>query len=349
MSHAPVTLFGLFSLSQLSRHVQFTVCVSILLVAFLAHDFLQELLFTQFSYNYGIGLTLFDCLGCSIFPWLINFWSTRNKTTQNENSSMELSKITVIDTSSTVITDTTPVRRTSAVALLYYFLLASLVVGSTNLSISSLSYVSFPIKVIMRCTKLIPTMVLGVVFFKKTYQLKHYIAACCMCASVIIFTLADASMSASKKNNSFSLFGIGMLALSVVCDSIAPNVQEVLIAKEGKSDRVMMITNLCTIPIIVLIALFKGELQGVLYPLYSLQFDLTVSLLVYGTTSWAGVACYMALIKSFGPAMAVSVGTARKIVTIGLSIFVLSKPFSGYYLLSLGFLITSIAITAKKK
>ena len=80
---------------------------------------------------------------------------------------------------------------TPATPFLTYFALGFLILLSNFLGIASLSFVDYPLKVIMRSSKLIPTMAIGRVVLGKRYSLMHYTAAITLCAGVILFSLAD--------------------------------------------------------------------------------------------------------------------------------------------------------------
>lgn len=75
-------------------------------------------------------------------------------------------------------------------------------------------------QVIFRSCKLIPTMVIAVVWRKKLVSRWEFIAAGAVCAGLAIFAREDA-----KLEPSFNPIGIGMVMLSVCADAFLPNLQ----------------------------------------------------------------------------------------------------------------------------
>lgn len=67
---------------------------------------------------------------------------------------------------------------------------------------ASLGYLNYPTQVIFKCCKLIPVMIGGILIQQKVYKMIDIIAASCMCAGLILFTLADSNVSPD-----FNLFG----------------------------------------------------------------------------------------------------------------------------------------------
>lgn len=60
---------------------------------------------------------------------------------------------------------------------------------------ASLGYLNYPTQVIFKCCKLIPVMIGGILIQQKVYKIIDILAASCMCAGLILFTLADNKVS----------------------------------------------------------------------------------------------------------------------------------------------------------
>jgi len=67
---------------------------------------------------------------------------------------------------------------------------------------ASLGYLNYPTQVIFKCCKLIPVMIGGILVQQKVYKVIDIVAASCMCAGLILFTLAD-----NKVSPDFNLIG----------------------------------------------------------------------------------------------------------------------------------------------
>lgn len=83
-----------------------------------------------------------------------------------------------------------------------YLLLGLILLGSMGFSNASLGYLNYPTQVIFKCCKLIPVMIGGVMIQQKVYKMIDLMAATCMCAGLILFTLAD-----NKVSPDFNLLG----------------------------------------------------------------------------------------------------------------------------------------------
>ena len=91
--------------------------------------------------------------------------------------------------------------------------LSSLVSGNV-----ALRWVSYPIKVVVKSCKLLPTMALGALLLRKRYTLADQLAAVLLCAGLVGFTLADHGGGGTGKGS--SPLGVGVLLFAVSCDAV---------------------------------------------------------------------------------------------------------------------------------
>lgn len=127
--------------------------------------------------------------------------------------------------------------------LFTYIKLSAVVYGATALSTASLGFagVSYVTKVVFKSSKLIPTMVVGVVMEragfssrKRSYSPYDYAAAVMLCLGAVGFAYSpskaglDGDGDGEGRQARFGEHGIGiaLLSASVFCDAIVPNVQE---------------------------------------------------------------------------------------------------------------------------
>mmetsp|Transcript_10581 Transcript_10581/g.15274 ORF Transcript_10581/g.15274 Transcript_10581/m.15274 type:complete len:192 (-) Transcript_10581:93-668(-) len=187
-------------------------------------------------------------------------------------------------------------------------------------------------------------MVMGKIIMGKTYTWKQYAAACLVCSGVALFALGQ-----NNTEPSFSAFGVLLLLLSVLADAVNPNVQEKLMTKcSVSSSRVVSVTNLLALPLIFVVSVLHGELGAVWRSLWE-SSSLAAYLALYSTMSFAGVSFYMELLQSFGSAVTVATGLLRKLLTITVSFFLVSKPFSYYYVLGAALLFSGLGLAAANK
>mmetsp|Transcript_2234 Transcript_2234/g.5283 ORF Transcript_2234/g.5283 Transcript_2234/m.5283 type:complete len:250 (+) Transcript_2234:246-995(+) len=150
-------------------------------ISFLLHDYLQERIWRLPGFNFPQMMTLFEFFSCTIFPFV------------------------EIVTQNTALSRGNPVR---------FAALSLLVVTSMVLGTASLAYVSFPIKVVAKSTKLLPTMAAGTLLLGRRFLSWHYLAAACLCLGLAGFASSDPHTSGAGS----TCFGISLLG----CGTLAP-------------------------------------------------------------------------------------------------------------------------------
>ena len=181
----------------------------------------------------------------------------------------------------------------------HLFVIAILVLGSLVSGNMALSWVSYPVKVVIKSCKLLPTMALGGFLLRKRYALLDQAAAVCLCAGIVGFTLADADLGGKGKSS--SPLGVALLVFAVCCDAVQVLLQERML--RGRHDltpmHVMAHTNGFAFFAICPAIFATGE--HLRLP-ESLPWG---SLLLYGSSSWVGVCCFISLTRSWGATAAV--------------------------------------------
>eukprot|EP00324_Dicrateria_rotunda_P005698 CAMPEP_0206170958 /NCGR_PEP_ID=MMETSP1474-20131121/40762_1 /ASSEMBLY_ACC=CAM_ASM_001110 /TAXON_ID=97495 /ORGANISM="Imantonia sp., Strain RCC918" /LENGTH=223 /DNA_ID=CAMNT_0053578053 /DNA_START=115 /DNA_END=786 /DNA_ORIENTATION=- len=192
----------------------------------------------------------------------------------------------------------------------------------------ALSWVSYPVKVVIKSCKLLPTMALGGFLLRKRYALLDQAAAVCLCAGIVGFTLADADLGGKGKSS--SPLGVALLVFAVCCDAVQVLLQERML--RGRHDltpmHVMAHTNGFAFFAICPAIFATGE--HLRLP-ESLPWG---SLLLYGSSSWVGVCCFISLTRSWGATAAVIATNTRKLLTVALSFVIFPKPLKPAFALS---------------
>mmetsp|Transcript_34918 Transcript_34918/g.115732 ORF Transcript_34918/g.115732 Transcript_34918/m.115732 type:complete len:327 (-) Transcript_34918:213-1193(-) len=232
-----------------------------------------------------------------------------------------------------------PLARISALVF------ASLVSGNV-----ALRWVSFPVKVIVKSCKLLPTMALGSLLLHKSYTVWDHAAALLLCCGLVGFTLASHGSAArepsgGEEEQQTSWVGLALLMLAVCCDAVQVLLQERMMRSHPLLTpmHVMLFTNGIAFAAVVAAIAFTGEVDAV--PV-GLPWG---RLLLYGASSWIGVCCFLALTRSHGGTAAVVATNSRKLVSICLSFVVFPKPVSGMMLLSGASVVSGVAIHATRK
>lgn len=209
-----------------------------------------------------------------------------------------------------------------------YVVMSFVVACATGLATASLHYVTYPVKIVFKSTKLIPTMVVSTVILGNEHTFGDYVAAALLCIGTSLFIYHPDKLAGDEMDGS-SMFGCLLLFASVIFDSLLPNIQKKMMTTV--SPEVLMVnTNLVgTIGILAYMCLFSDHLN-ILFAYFTSSDDSKLSLVLQlcavGASLSFAVLCYTSLIEETGPVVAVTVSTVRKVVTIVLSYVVFPKP-----------------------
>lgn len=242
-------------------------------------------------------------------------------------------------------------RRPRSAPLIAYPPLTVCLLMSSSLASWSLNYINFPTKVVFRSCKLLPTMILAVVMGNaKRFTIVEVGSAVAVCTGLITFASGDWILS----NPKFHPFGLTLVTMSVFADAILPNAQEKLFRTyDASKSEVMFYTNVFTFIIQSVSAVISGDLMGMydfvfgqsntnFFPPFLPDFgnltmkqDVLLSedttnnhirytfltyMIAYILMSHIAVSAHTAVVKKFGGVAAVFVGTARKGMTLVLSV-----------------------------
>ena len=219
--------------------------------------------------------------------------------------------------------------------ILPYIRLSVLVFGATGLATEAVRYVTYPTKVVFKSAKLIPTMAVATVWQGQRYSQIEYLAAVLLCAGAAGYSYGSGQPNGSDnaRSTSAASWGIILLVTSILCDSIVPNYQKLLL-NQGLSATQLMI-NVNTV----------GSLSVLAYMLVTGQlFDIVTTcrthpmLLLYLTSVGLGLStavwAYTKLIQATSSVVAVAVSTLRKVATIALSYIIFPKPLLTVHIVS---------------
>ena len=197
----------------------------------------------------------------------------------------------------------------------------------TNLA---MQYVNYPTKTLMKSTRVIFTMIFGILFLKKRYGIQDYGIVGLMVAGLGMFMHAD-----SKSSAVFQPLGIIMLTISLLCDGAISNLSEALMNQYevGQDEFIFRLYSIATFFIFIAAAM-KGDLRdGAAYltrpgtlqemnegldPTWSI-FGKVLTMALFSTTGFLGSSCSAAITKTFGALTMSITSTARKATTIFLS------------------------------
>ncbi|XP_062589735.1 adenosine 3'-phospho 5'-phosphosulfate transporter 2-like [Saccostrea cucullata] len=285
-------------ISDFGRTSQFLLLSTAVFASYLIYGYLQELIFRLKEFRpFGWYLTLVQFL-CYLVFGLIEM-QLRNSFTRK-------------------------------IPMKMYALLAFLTVATMGLSNTSVGYLNYPTQVIFKCCKLIPVMVGSILIQGRRYNCIDVSAMMCMIVGLILFTLADSSVSPN-----FNTYGVILISLALCADGAIGNVQEKAMKQYEASNTEIVFYSYGLGFFYILIGLL---LSGNFFPAFEFCKQYPVQTYGYGflfsVSGYVGLAIVLTLVKTFGALIAVTVTTCRKAVTIILSFFFFSKPFTFQYVWS---------------
>lgn len=236
----PVLVLG-FDISHLSRQTQFLVCATGVFGFSLLYGYLQELIAVHLC-NRRLGLfqAMMQFAGYTIFAHFLNTYVYRRQ--QNErrrrfaqplsptNKGAASSDNSLSDSSGSLSDlDAPPAAPAKPIVPITLYLglslLRALDLGMTNLA---MQYINYPAKTLMKSSRVVFTMIFGVLISRKKYCVTDYAIVVAMVAGLAIFMHADANSSAV-----FHGTGVIMLTVSLVCDGAISNVSETIMSNYG--------------------------------------------------------------------------------------------------------------------
>jgi hypothetical protein len=223
----PVLVLGV-DISHLSRQAQFTLCASAVFGFSLLYGYLQELLSVQLcSRKLGLFLATVQFTWYTLLSFVMRTYvyesQRRRKKLTPKSSSLDLDTETTASSSSSAPGVST--RELIKVPFLLYLglsLLRAVDLGMTNLA---MQYINYPAKTLLKSSRVVFTMLFGVLIAGKKYRWQDYLIGVCMILGLGIFMHAD-----SKSSAVFQPVGVMMLVrlLFVMTVSIDRSIDQCL-------------------------------------------------------------------------------------------------------------------------
>ena len=223
-----------------------------------------------------------------------------------------------------------------------HFVIGIAMMASRSLTIFSLVYINYPTQVVFKSMKLLSVLIGSVFCFSKEYSGLEVIGHVSMVISAFCFTLADAEVSdksdisqetddiESEYNSTtskFTFYGIVLVSLSLVADSVHANYQEyALKVKKSTMSELMIFSNFIAAVISSAACIFSQEWIDTTYFVRK-HPEIMYLIFFRSVCIFFGAVAYLALTKRFGAVIASEVTTARKVVTIITSFIFFPKPF----------------------
>ena len=321
----PLILFGL-DLSSQSPSVQFLLCACGVFAFTIVYGYLQELLAVHIA-GRKFGLFLATCQFAGYAFW--SFVLTKMRAYRQEGDAPAVAGghsggRVQAHGGCTIGPSSVPLR-----AYVGLSLIRAVDLGMTNLAMQFLNY---PAKTLIKSSRVVFTMLLGLVIGRKQYRCRDYLAVLLLVAGLGIFLHAD-----SRSKTVFHPLGVAMLVISLTCDGTLNNWSEVIMReyKVGQDEFQLQLYAIAFMAMATA-TYAKGELvegarhffleSGTVPEIESSDTVVTwtprrkiLVLFFFSTTGLLGSSCAGAITKRFGALSMSITSTARKAMTLFLS------------------------------
>lgn len=208
----------------------------------------------------------------------------------------------------------------------------------------SLSYLTYPTRVMFKSSKVIPVMLASVVIAKRRYSIGEYAAAFLLVVGITMFTLADKGLP------TFNFLGVVLVLMGVVADAITCNYEETKFFHGHKCSQaeVVYYSSLLGLGFSVITLWGTGELFVALEHSF-LHPEVYLYTFVFSAMGYGSVVFVLLLIKTSGSTNAEIVKSCRKVFTIVLSFLLYSKPVEQLHIIGGVVFIASVLISMKLK
>eukprot|EP00931_Biecheleriopsis_adriatica_P101016 TRINITY_DN76244_c0_g1_i1.p1 TRINITY_DN76244_c0_g1~~TRINITY_DN76244_c0_g1_i1.p1 ORF type:complete len:387 (+),score=68.19 TRINITY_DN76244_c0_g1_i1:72-1232(+) len=204
-----------------------------------------------------------------------------------------------------------------------YVMLASLLLSGTFCANFSVTWVQFPLKVMIKSSKLVLVMAVSTAFGNsRAFSSEEYMTGLALCVGNAMFSYGSGENDAPP---TMVALGVCMLLAASLGDVVAVNAQQLMMQKHAVPAMSLMLRQnfISFLGSCALLAASGGLWELLLLAPGQLCFAAAVGLCT-GTTVWANTY----LIKEAGSVQQVAVSSLRKVATVTLSYVVFPKDLS---------------------
>ncbi|CAJ1348800.1 unnamed protein product [Effrenium voratum] len=203
-----------------------------------------------------------------------------------------------------------------------YVAMAVLLGLSQGLGKVTFRYMNYATNTIIKSAKLVPTLLISVLWLRRKISLPEWAAAVLLVTSTALFSLGEKAATPS-----FNPAGLGIAAVQLLFAALQGNLQEKALKDHGAPiSEALAYSNLMGVFVVMVGVQVSGEMGPALSFFGSSPLALGL-LLLRSCTFFLGALALIALTKEYGTGAATAVGTARKSLTVLLSFLIFPKPF----------------------
>lgn len=245
-----------------------------------------------------------------------------------------------------------------------YFILSVFTVAGMYFTNWSLDYLSYPMRVIFKSSKVIPVMLVGAILLKRRYSMGDYLSALVLVAGIVVFSLGDSQAkaeakaaaggtmvaSSSQQGANFDFRGVFLVSLGVLFDAVTANFEEKKFfgSLNCSHAEVVFFSSLIGSFYSAATLMLSGELWQALDHAATHPEVLYLSAM-FSVMGYFSVTFVLLLIKHFNATSAEVVKSVRKVLSIILSYTFIPKPLNSKHVMGGALFAASIAITLYRK
>ncbi|KAL3905317.1 MAG: hypothetical protein SGILL_009726 [Bacillariaceae sp.] len=365
----PVLVLGV-DITHLPRNSQFLICATGVFFFSLLYGYLQELLSVELcSRQLGLYLAMVQFIGYTFLAFLLNNYVYKKQTKRRNNmltpktgNGSKAAAPAHVPSGNSLSSFSSSTAKIAVPFALYLGLsmLRAVDLAMTNLA---MQFINYPAKTLMKSSRVVFTMIFGVLITHKRYKLMDYAIVLCMVFGLAVFMHADATSSAV-----FQPLGVIMLTISLLCDGAITNMSESIMTNYGVGQD-EFIFRMYSIALVAIIgaAAVKGDLTaGLVWMLqpgtYEEQLQNVpleerswsaggkmMAMIVFSSMGFFGSSCAAAITKQFG-ALAMSItSTARKATTLFLSFLLFNNECTVQHIVGIVIFIASLTVKSLRR
>lgn len=314
MEKNQLILFGV-DMSRFSRVEKFIIMATGVFFFTIIYGYLQELIVVHIAgRKFGIFLASVQFLGYSFWAFVLDTLNPEKRKQIEEDGWLSFIKKSM----------------TLTIPLSIVLGLSTLKALDLGLTYGSLQYINYPAKSLIKSSRVVFTMILGVVLTGKTYSKMEYANVLLLVAGLVIFLHADA-----KSDAVFHPIGVILLCSALMMDGILSNFSEVTMNKyKVGHDSFQLNLSLIASIVLAVISMLNGqfeegvsffltpgsmaEIETGAFPTWSPMAKI-LTMFLFSSFGLFGASCAGAITKTYGAFYMSLTTTSRKASSLMVS------------------------------
>lgn len=220
-----------------------------------------------------------------------------------------------------------------------YAMLSVMTSGSMYLTNAALSYINYTTRIVAKCSKVIPVMIVGTFMHGRRYGLEDYAMCVLLVIGITMFTMGDVD---SFPN--FNYRGVTYITIALFTESTAGNFEErrfFNIPQPISHCEVVFYVNAIGSAWIALGLFASGELFTAVAHLLG-EPDVLAAICVAAAFGYISVTCILLCLRHYGATNTEVIKAVRKMLSLALSLVVYPKPMGWKYVVGTGATATAL-------